>query len=153
MTVRADCVVSACSPLPPPIHPFKSSCPLIVRGESAFGQLPSPLVAGLRNKANFPFHQTCLLSIGFRAASSQIWLSVTDGPLQSPLKSHCAFALTFLPMSGLLFTLLFCKCSSFFKTWIRHHLLCEAFPDFSRLGLDLQPLSSMGPYSCVTIST
>ena len=47
-TIRTDCVVSVCSPLPKPIHPltfpFKESCPLFVsrvwgwgKGELAFG--------------------------------------------------------------------------------------------------------------------
>ena len=48
VTIRADCAVSACSPLPPPIHPkipFKSSCPLLVgRRNTAFGQASAPLL-------------------------------------------------------------------------------------------------------------
>ena len=48
VTIRADCAVSACSPLPPPIHPkipFKSSCPLLVgRRNPAFGQASAPLL-------------------------------------------------------------------------------------------------------------
>ena len=48
VTIRADCAESACSPLPPPIHPkipFKSSCPLLVgRRNTAFGQASAPLL-------------------------------------------------------------------------------------------------------------
>ena len=44
MTVRTDCAVSARSPLLPVAYtplklPFKSSCPLIASGESAFGHV------------------------------------------------------------------------------------------------------------------
>lgn len=60
MTVRADCTVSTCNPLPQPI---KGLAPLNVgeRG-SAFGQVPLPQspTAGIQDKANFPFHQLCL---------------------------------------------------------------------------------------------
>ena len=58
--VRADCFVSACSPLPQPIKalaPWMSG-----KGESALGQVPfpQPPTAGIQDKANFPFHQLCL---------------------------------------------------------------------------------------------
>ena len=82
MTVWDDCAASACN-LPPSNSVTKNSQPLLVRGVSAFGQMSTTLpssVAGIWNKANFPFHQSGL-SIGFWAASSQthkhIHLSVT----------------------------------------------------------------------------
>ena len=60
MTVRADCAVSACNPLPPSI---KAS--LIVReGSQPLDRRPPfpALVASIQNKANFPFHQPGLLN-------------------------------------------------------------------------------------------
>ena len=58
MTVRADYAVSAWSPLPLSIKalaPWLSEQGVTFRQESALPQLP--LVAGIQNKANFPFHQ------------------------------------------------------------------------------------------------
>ena len=72
MTVWDDCAASACNP-PPSNSVTKSSQLLLVRGISAFGQMSTTLrssVAGIWNKANFPFHQSGL-SIGFWVASSQ----------------------------------------------------------------------------------
>ena len=83
MTVRADCVISACSSLPLSIQPWNSPLKALAHWLSGGRwpldtSLPSTLVASLRNKANFPFHQHCLSSIGFRgAASSRTQLSVT----------------------------------------------------------------------------
>ena len=66
-TVRADCAVS------PSV--YKSSCPLIVRGQvSIWTGVCLALacwVAGIQNKANFHFHQPGLF-IGFWEASSQL---------------------------------------------------------------------------------
>ena len=59
-TVRGDCAVSACNPLPPSI---KAS--LIVReGSQPLDRRPPFLflVASIQNKANFPFHQPGLLT-------------------------------------------------------------------------------------------
>ena len=72
MTVRADCAVSACST--PPTSLYKSSCPTGCQcgvGVSLWTGVhhPPPTVAGIWNKANFPFHQPGLF-IGFWAASS-----------------------------------------------------------------------------------
>ena len=66
-----------------PPSAYKSSCPLIVgvAGAGGGGSWPSdrhppfPPVAGIQNKANFPFHQPGLF-IGFWAASSRTPLSV-----------------------------------------------------------------------------
>ena len=80
MTVRADCAVSACSPL---LLSIKALAPLVVNGRSQpldrCSPFPSfPLVCW--NKANFPFYQPGLF-IGFGAASSQnTCLLVTEGP-------------------------------------------------------------------------
>ena len=79
MTVRADCAVSACSPLPLPV---KALAPRLSGWAWGVGRpldrspLPPYQVAGLWNKANFPFHQPCLF-IGFRAASSHNPTSVS----------------------------------------------------------------------------
>ena len=75
MTVRTQCAVSSCSPL----LNLWSSPPLPVCGGVDFGEMSAlPLsVAGIWNKANFPFHQPGLL-IGFGTASSRTpRLSVT----------------------------------------------------------------------------
>ena len=75
MTVRADCAVSACNPLLPPI---KALAPwLSVVGSRPLDRgLPSPHpVASSQNKANFPFHQPYLFT-GFWAVSGRIPLSV-----------------------------------------------------------------------------
>ena len=75
MTVRADCAVSACSPL----TVCKSSCPLIVTGGGvgvAVGLWTSDhLPPSIQNKANFPFHQPYLF-IGFWEESNQTPLLV-----------------------------------------------------------------------------
>ena len=71
MTVRVDCAVSSCSPL---LLPKKSSCPTGCQWVGGVGlwidvQDPPP-VAGMWNKANFPFHQPSLF-IGFWVVRSQ----------------------------------------------------------------------------------
>ena len=81
----------------PPLSAYKSSCPLIVSGGGGSWSLDMksaspptaamPTVAHLQNKANFLFHQPRLLSIGFRAASSQTLLSAT----LSTLNAHLVF--------------------------------------------------------------
>ena len=80
MTVRADCAVSACSPLTVSIKTFAPwlSGPPLSKGVSLWtGVHPPPtLVAGIQNKANFPFHQPGLF-IGFWTASSRTPLSIT----------------------------------------------------------------------------
>ena len=77
MTIRADCAVSASSPLPPSI---KALAHWLSVGKSAFRQestLPH-LPASLLNKADFPFHQLAsLLAFEWRAAGPP--LSVTGG--------------------------------------------------------------------------
>ena len=76
MTVRADCAVSAHSPLPLPVKILASW--LSGRGGAGpwTGVCPPPTqVAGIQNKASFPFHQTCPF-IGFWAARSQTPLVV-----------------------------------------------------------------------------
>ena len=86
ITVRDDYAVPACSH-PPYFCLWKLVQPLLVRAgrESAFGQmsttLPStPPVAGIWNKANFPFHQPGLL-IDFWMMSS--WTPETPGNITS----------------------------------------------------------------------
>ena len=80
MTVRADCAVSACSPLPPSINVLAHW--LSVGGSQPLDRgPPSPSVASIHNKANFPFHQPCLF-IGFWAVSSRTPLLVTQGVLE-----------------------------------------------------------------------
>ena len=82
MTVRADCAVSAWSPLPPPI---KALAPCLSAGEESWpldrcppspSHLPIPPVASIQNKANFLFYQLGLF-IGFWATSSWTPLSIT----------------------------------------------------------------------------
>ena len=74
MTVRADCAVSACRPSLCLQKLLPTDCQ---RGSWPLDRSPpSPMVAGLQSKANFPFHQLCLF-IGFRTTSSQIPLSIT----------------------------------------------------------------------------
>ena len=55
-TVRADCAVSAYSPVPPSI---KALAPFVSGGVSLWTGVhpPCPQVAGILNKANFTFHQ------------------------------------------------------------------------------------------------
>ena len=70
---KKDCQSWLCcfSMYPPPFT-YKSSCLLIGAGWGVglwTGVRPSPPVAGIWNKANFPFHQPCLF-IGFWVASS-----------------------------------------------------------------------------------
>ena len=75
MTVRADCAVSACSPL---LLSIKALAPRLLcvcgGGWGGVGLWtdvhPPPQVGGIWNKANFPFHQPGLF-IGFPVASSQ----------------------------------------------------------------------------------
>ena len=81
MTGRADCAVSAFSPLPLPVRADVHW--LWGGGELAFGQksvpLP-PLVACIQSKANFPFYQVCLF-IGFWVTSGRTPLPVMlSGP-------------------------------------------------------------------------
>ena len=71
-TVRADCAVSACSPLPPSIHPWNSPLKTLPPWPAAGERLldmsqPSPQVAGFLKKATFPCLPTlaCLPYIGF----------------------------------------------------------------------------------------
>ena len=81
MTVRDDYTLSACNP--PPTLSIKTFTPwLLGWGESAFGQgrpLSLP-VAGIWNKANFPFQRPGLFT-GFWVASRPVYphthLSVT----------------------------------------------------------------------------
>ena len=73
MTVRADCIVSACGPLPLSIKalaPWSSG-----RGWGVGVSPPPALVVSLQNKANCPFHQPGLF-IDFWAVISQTPLSV-----------------------------------------------------------------------------
>jgi len=79
VTVRADCAVSTRNPsfcpdtLLPHSLPVRRSRPLDTRPPTAPPLPPTPpplAVAGVWNKANFPFHQPGLF-IGFWAVSSQ----------------------------------------------------------------------------------
>ena len=79
MTVRADCAVSTGSPLPLSVKALVTRFVSGVVRESAFGQvstLSPPLIAGIQNKPNFPFHQLGLFN-GFWAARSWTPLLVT----------------------------------------------------------------------------
>ena len=92
MTVRADCAVSACSPLPASIKALAHW--LSVGGVGLWtGLCPLPRqAAGLWNKANFPSHQPGLF-IGFRVASSPTPLPVTvsgSQPGAAVLSRHLA---------------------------------------------------------------
>ena len=74
MTVRDDRAVPAWSP-PPLTLSIEALTPLLVRvGSRPLNTClpPSPQVASIWNKANFPFHHTGLLFFGFWAASSHI---------------------------------------------------------------------------------
>ena len=92
MTIRVDCAVSACNPLPLLIKKKEKKTTLVhwlsvsgiglwmrvcpSRRESDLPIWPSySEVANLWNKANFPFHQLCLF-IGFRSVRNQIPLLV-----------------------------------------------------------------------------
>ena len=94
MTVRTDCAVSAWSPLPQSIKPF---FPIVRDGgvglwTGVWWGCPPPL-AGIQNKANFPFHQPGLFNgLGWvtRWLSSQVqnvvesWIS----PLLPGARTH-----------------------------------------------------------------
>lgn len=81
ITVGADCAVSRCSPLPPPI---KGSGTLIDSGVSwsLDRGMPSPPTPLLRaSEIKQTFHSTNFhLFIGFRAASIWTSLLLTKGP-------------------------------------------------------------------------
>lgn len=80
MTIIADFAISAWSPFPLLADSWNSSLKLFLLDQHC-GNWPSnmnPLslsVAGLWNKATFPSTNSCLLSIGFQAASSHTWVS------------------------------------------------------------------------------
>lgn len=78
---QLNCAVSACSPLPLPIHAWNFPLKALVHRMSVgvaglqtgtHHPQPPAQVASLQTKANFPF-----LFIGFRVASSWLPLSVT----------------------------------------------------------------------------
>ena len=72
MSVRDECAVSACNPSPVSVYKMLSP-PALDRCQPLDWCLPPspyPAVAGIWNKAKFPFYQPGLL-IGFWAASSQ----------------------------------------------------------------------------------
>lgn len=76
ITIRADCAVTASSPLPPPIYSWKSSlkgpvhCLSVGGGWSLTGICPSfSHLLSSKNRANFPFHQLPLY-----------WFLSGDGP-------------------------------------------------------------------------
>ena len=81
MTVRADCVVSAWSPLPPSIRVLIPWLSGDWQGEKLdFGQAashPHLHLPSIQNKANLPFHQLGLFT-GFWVVSSQTPLLVTE---------------------------------------------------------------------------
>ena len=59
MTIRADCAVSARSPLPQTIKALATDGQW---GGSDFGQESTlPQASSIQNKANFPFYQFCLI--------------------------------------------------------------------------------------------
>ena len=85
MTDRVDCAISVCSLFCPLIHPWNFPLKATthwwsVESWSLATGPPSPQVAVLWNKAIFPFHKLCLLSIGFGAVSSQtpllVWIQL-----------------------------------------------------------------------------
>ena len=85
ITVRADCTVFCMEP-----HPFvyKSSCPPTVsRGGQPLNrqQYLLTLGANLQNKANFPFHQPCLLTSFWDASS---WTPTLDNSYTAVLRSY-----------------------------------------------------------------
>lgn len=100
-------------------------------------QLPTPLSITITSTIPICTHPRC--------TGSLLHGKVMDGSLWSPCEAT-------VPLST--FSLLSLDCPrrgmmnicihAFFKTWISHHFLSEAFPDFSRLILVLQPLSSQG---------
>lgn len=100
-------------------------------------QLPTPL--------SIPTTSTIPICTHPRCTGSLLHGKVMDGSLLCyceaivPLSTFSLLSLD-CPRWGLMNI---CICV-FFKTWISHHFLCEAFPDFSRLILVLQPLSSQG---------
>ena len=76
MTIRADSTISACSPLPLSIKFFPTDCQL--GGCRRLDRhLPPTPVAGIWNKANFPFHKPGLFIV-FWVTSSQTQLLVTE---------------------------------------------------------------------------
>ena len=79
LTVRADCTVSACSPLPQLIKALVHWL-LRVFGQESSLCIPPPQTspfADVQNKANIPFHQPYIFT-GFGVASSQTLLLVTN---------------------------------------------------------------------------
>ena len=74
MTVWADCADFACSHLSLPIKLLPTACwegQKLTFGQASTPRTPSLQVAGLLNKANFPFHHPSLF-MGFRMASNWI---------------------------------------------------------------------------------
>ena len=84
-TVRADCTVFCMKP-PPSV--YKSPCPPTVSWESQplnRQQYLLTLGASLQNKANFPFHQPCLLTSFWDASS---WTPTLDNSYTAVLCSY-----------------------------------------------------------------
>ena len=69
MIVRVDCAVSAFRSLPQPIKSLAHSLSVVVVELLLDRSSPFPQVAGIQNRANFPFHQSGSL-IGFWVVSN-----------------------------------------------------------------------------------
>ena len=85
MTVRADCAVSTRSLLHPSVKALAHWLSW-TGGETGSGQVSTihpPWVAGIQNKASFPFYQSSLCT-GFWVASSWTPLSITTLYTYSP---------------------------------------------------------------------
>ena len=82
-TIRANCVVSTWSPLPPSIKGLAQWLSVMLWT----GVAPLNSAASLQETANFSFQQACLFP-GFRAASSQTPLAITYSHLKLWLSQH-----------------------------------------------------------------
>ena len=100
MTVRADCAVSTRSLLHLSIKALAHWLSW-TGGETGSGQvstLPPPWVAGIQNKASFPFYKSSLCT-GFWVASSWTPLSITTLYTYSPLHL-CPKYMTLVSQTG-----------------------------------------------------
>ena len=101
ITVGAECTVFCMKP-PPSV--YKSSCPPTVsRGSQRLNRQQYLLTLGtsLQNKANFPFHQPCLLTSFWDASS---WTPILDNSYTTVLCSYYMLSIIF----SISLLLLFC---------------------------------------------
>lgn len=108
--------------------PFKTSCPLRVSGELAFGHesILWPWLPGSKIKVNSPFHQTIFSRIGFWMANSWTWLLVTALPASRNESKWVQEALLELPLV-FLSSLFYIIC---INTWL------SSWWDFPTIAID-----------------